>query len=167
MDAFGKTEVVIVSDTAIVSDRSCVAFAPALSSTCTVKLEVPVDGVPEIVPVLPSRLSPEGSVPVVTDQTKGAVPPLAVNVFEYSAAAVPPGRAVVVIFNTSPIEMESGRVVLAPTLSVTRIVKLTVPAAVGVPLMAPLLAFRFKPGGSAPAEMDQLVVPVPPVETTA
>ena len=33
VDAFGKTVVVIVSDTAIVSVRSCVAFAPALSST--------------------------------------------------------------------------------------------------------------------------------------
>ena len=129
------------------------------------KLEVPVDGVPEMVPVLPSRLSPVGSAPAVTDQVKGAVPPLAVNVFEYSAAAVPPGRVVVVIFKMSPIVIESGRVVLAPTLSVTRIVKLTVPAVVGVPLMAPVLAFRLKPAGSVAAETDQVIVPVPPDAT--
>jgi hypothetical protein len=82
VDALGKTVVVIVSDTAIVSVNSCDAFAPALSSTCTVKLELPVDGVPEIVPVPASRFSPAGSVPAVTDQANGAVPPLAVNVFE-------------------------------------------------------------------------------------
>ena len=39
-------------------------------------------GVPEMMPVLALRLSPAGRLPEVIDQTKGAVPPVAVRDFE-------------------------------------------------------------------------------------
>ena len=71
------------------------------------------------------------------------------------------------IFKTSPTVIESGRVVLAPTPSVTRTVKLVVPAADGVPPITPVLALMLRPAGSVPTEMDQVEVPVPPDETTA
>jgi hypothetical protein len=40
--------------------------------------------------------------------------------------------------------------------SVTGAVKLKVPLAVGVPLMAPVVVFRVRPGGNPPLAMDQL-----------
>ena len=47
--------------------------------------------------------------------------------------------------------------------SVACTVKLAVPVAVGVPVMAPVEAFRLSPAGSDPLEMDQASAPVPPV----
>jgi hypothetical protein len=53
----------------------------AESVTVTVKLEVPaVVGVPEMTPVAGAKVRPVGRVPTVTDQVKGAVPPLAARV---------------------------------------------------------------------------------------
>ena len=58
------------------------AVCDALSVTWTVKLEVPAaDGVPLITPADDS-VRPAGSAPAVTDQAKGGVPPVAVNVCE-------------------------------------------------------------------------------------
>jgi hypothetical protein len=54
-----------------------VALAPALSVTCTVKLDVPgAEGVPVMLPEALSD-SPAGSAPAVTAQLIGGVPPLA------------------------------------------------------------------------------------------
>ena len=63
--------------------------------------------------------------------------------------------------------IESGRVVLAPALSATLMVKFDGPTVVGVPLMVPLAEFRLSPGGSAPSDIDQVRGATPPVETTA
>ncbi len=41
-----------------------------------------------------------------------------------------------------------------------------VPAAVGVPVMAPVLGFRVRPVGSVPAAL-QVIVPAPPVDCKA
>ena len=38
------------------------------------------------------------------------------------------------------------------------------PVADGVPVMAPVLVFRIKPAGNAPADTDQVSGVVPPVE---
>jgi hypothetical protein len=46
---------------------------------------------------------------------------------------------------------------------VTWTVKFDVPAAVGVPLITPVEAFRLNPAGRVPAETDQLYGVVPPV----
>ena len=52
----------------MVSDNALVADVDALSVTCTVKLlDSAVSGVPAIVPPA-VRLSPDGSVPLATDQ---------------------------------------------------------------------------------------------------
>ena len=53
-----------------------------------------------------------------------------------------------------------------PPESVTRRVKLNVPAVVGVPRIRPGDACRVKPGGSAPAVRAQLYGVVPPSANT-
>jgi hypothetical protein len=47
--------------------------------------------------------------------------------------------------------------------SLTCTVKLNVPAAVGVPPMAPLAAVRVRPGGIDPLMSDQVYAGVPPL----
>ena len=65
----GSDDVVIAKAAGLmVSDNALVADADALSVTRTVKLLDPaVPGVPDMVP-LAARLSPDGSVPLATDQ---------------------------------------------------------------------------------------------------
>ena len=59
----------------------CCAALESLTVTEIGKLPLAV-GVPEMRPVLALRLSPAGRLPEVIDQTKGAVPPVAVSDFE-------------------------------------------------------------------------------------
>jgi hypothetical protein len=64
--------------TAIDITADCVCTGLLLSLTVTVKLKVPVAvGVPVIAPDVAANLRPFGSVPAVTDQLYGDVPPLA------------------------------------------------------------------------------------------
>ena len=46
--------------------------------------------------------------------------------------------------------------------SVAMTVKVVVAAVVGLPVMAPVLAFNVNPAGSAPTEMDQVTGGFPP-----
>lgn len=55
---------------------------------------------------------------------------------------------------------------MALTVSFAVIVKLYVPVIVGVPVIAPLLAFRLKPVGKLPTVTVYDNGPVPPVATT-
>jgi hypothetical protein len=52
---------------------------------------------PVIAPVVALRVSPAGSVPLVSDQEYGVVPPVAVSVALYAVPAWPLGSEVVVI----------------------------------------------------------------------
>src|SRR5436190_7555742 len=97
----GIADDVIASAGAIVMEMICVSVAPAKSTTLTVNARVPgVVGVPVMAPVLPSRLSPAGSAPMVIDQVNGAVPPAAVMDELYAVVAVPPGNVVLVIVSS-------------------------------------------------------------------
>jgi hypothetical protein len=61
--------------------RTCDAESKRASVTRTVKVLVPTAvGVPEIFPVSPEMVSPEGIVPELTDHLYGGVPPTADNV---------------------------------------------------------------------------------------
>ena len=73
------------------------------------------------------------------------------------------GNELVVMVNAAAIVTDSALAAVAPTASVTRTVKLNVPAVVGVPLMTPPLVMGLSPPGSVPADNDQVGVPVPPV----
>jgi hypothetical protein len=164
----GREEVVMDNPAAMLIDNALVAVAPAASVTRTVKLDVPEDdGVPLITPPpLEIGPNPAGSAPADNDQVNGAVPPAATTVWEYAAPTVPPGNDEVVMLIAEATTIESALVVVAPTESVTRTVKLEVPEADGVPLMAPPLVMGFIPVGSAPDAKDQVSGPVPPVAAT-
>src|SRR4029078_13344531 len=139
----------------IVIDSALVADAPTLAGTFSVKLKGPAAvGVPVIAPLL-AKLNPPGNGPGDNVQLYGCVPPLAAAVCEYPTPTAPPARALVVIAGASPIVMASALVAVAPTLSVTFSVKLKVPAAVGVPVIAPLLA-RLNPQGNGPGDSVQV-----------
>ena len=51
--------------------------------------------------------------------------------------------------------------VVSPAIFCALIVKLKVPAAVGVPDITPLVPFKFKPVGSVPLAIDQVIGVVP------
>ena len=57
--------------------------------------------------------------------------------------------------------IELGCVSFCPKVSATQTVNGKVPVAVGAPVIVPVLAFKLRPGGSAPAEMLQVSGPVP------
>ena len=50
-----------------------------------------------------------------------------------------------------------------PEESTTWAVKLNAPAVVGVPVIAPVMGFRFSPGGNEPAVIENVYGGVPPV----
>ena len=61
---------------------------------------------------------------------------------------------------------EYARDPVAPTASVAVIVKLNVPAALDVPVIAPVAAFRDKPVGNDPAVTANVEAPVPPLDVS-
>ena len=62
--------------------------------------------------------------------------------------------------------IESACVAVRDPLSVTPTVKFDVPAAVGVPVIAPDEAFKDKPAGRVPVAIDHVYGAVPPLATT-
>ena len=92
------------------------------------------------------------------------MPPDAFSVAEYELP-IAPGASVgcVVIVRLEAIVRVNCLVAgTEPPLSATCAVKLNEPPAVGVPVMAPVEAFRFNPAGSAPLVIDQVYGVVPP-----
>ena len=77
---------------------------------------------------------------------------------------VPPGKVGAVLM-VKPAAMVSVNALLAvmDALSVICTVKLTSPALVGVPLMAPDAESSLKPAGREPVVIDQLYGAAPPV----
>jgi hypothetical protein len=138
----------------IVSDNAAVFDVVALSVTLTVKLADPAAvGVPDIAPPV-DRLNPAGSDPADSDHEYGGDPPDAANVCEYATPTVPAGSDDVVMPSAGGlIVSDRAAVVDAAALSVTLTVKFTVPAAVGVPDIAPPVD-RLNPAGNDPADSD-------------
>ena len=73
---------------------------------------------------------------------------------------IPPGKEIVVIAGFAEITMLRS-LVSFPALLDALAVKLNVPAVVGVPVIAPLDVFRFKPVGSEPLLIAQVIGVVP------
>ena len=146
------------------------AFVPVLfaaSVTCTVNETVPdVVGVPEITPVDATRLNPVGSVPALTLQLYGVVPPLACSVAEYAVPTVPPGSDVVVTVGdcgAAATAILNALVAVLFAASFTCTVNDTVPDVVGVPEITPVDAARLNPIGNEPELIDQVYGVVPPL----
>jgi len=159
----------MVKPLAIVMVNTLVAVTLLASDTWTVKLTVPPDvGVPLIVPVLPPSVSPFGGAPTVIDHENGAVPPVAPNVTgEYDTPTVPLGNmGAVLIVGPGTMVIENDFVSEPPRLSVTLILKVNGPEAVGVPLIVAVLPLttRLSPPGKTPEATVQILPPEPPDE---
>ena len=122
-------------------------------------------GVPLMAPVLVLSVRPAGSVPT-TEKVYGGVPPVTVSGPLLNGTptvpVVPDDRQVSIGGET----IVYGQVVLdmTPLASVTLI--LNVPAAVGVPVIAPVLVFSVRPAGSVPTT-EKVYGAVPPVTVSA
>ena len=137
--------------------------APTVSVPVIVKFVTPaVVGVPVIAPVVAFRDSPAGNAPAVTAKVEAPVPPVTLTVWLKAVPTVAAGKVagvtVIVAFTTTEYACD----VVAPTVSVAPIVKLNVPAADVVPVIAPVAAFRDKPVGNEPADTLYVGAPVPP-----
>jgi hypothetical protein len=140
-----------------------VAETPFASTTLRVKLPAAV-GVPVTAPVVALRVNPAGSVPT-TEKVYGEVPP--VTVIAPLLKATPTSPLVTEEqLSVGPAMMVIAQVPVAetPLASTTLIVKL--PAAVGVPVTAPVEAFSVRPAGSVPTT-EKVYGEVPPVTVIA
>src|SRR3990172_11372348 len=101
--------------------------------------------------VRPARERPAGSVPANILHVYGVLPPPATSVWMYAQLAVPSERDAVLTLNPENTVTDKAFVLTAPLASVACIVKLLVPAVVGVPLISPVAVLRLSPAGSTPA----------------
>ena len=131
-----------------------------------VKFAVPVTvGVPVMAPVAAFRFRPRGSAPTVTDHAYGSIPPVAANVWEYAPLIKAPGRLFVVITSGAGgiTTIDNDWSAVCPPVSARCNVKFAVPRVVAVPVIAPVLAFKFRPAGRDPVEIDQTYGRIPPL----
>jgi hypothetical protein len=156
--------VVIDNTDVMVIDRFAVAVFADESFTCTVKFEVPAAvGVPVMAPVALLIVRFEGSDPLLIVNAYPPLPPLAPTLPVYGAFTTPLGRLVVVIDNADVMVIDRFAVAVFAEESFTCTVKFEMPAAVGVPVMAPvaLLIVRFE--GSDPLLIENAYPPLPPL----
>ena len=145
------------------TEYACAAVAPTVSIALIVKLNVPAaDVVPVIAPVDVFSDRPVGSEPAETLYVGVPVPPDAVTLWLYATPCVVAGSEPGEIDITTLIVTLYAREPVEPRLSVAVIVKLNVPAADGVPVIAPLDAFSDSPVGNAPAVTANVYGAVPP-----
>ena len=104
-------------------------------------------------------------------QTYGVMPPEASKLSEYAMPVVPFGSEFVLItrpfLGLTTTEKDFCAVCEGAEESETWMVKLKVPADVGVPLTAPLLVVSANPGGNVPDASAKLYGEVPPVAVRA
>lgn len=129
-----------------------------LSVTLAVKVAVPLEvGVPAIVPVEGTRLSPAGKLPDAMDHLYGVVPPLACNACEYAAPTLTAGSTgglMAKVVGLTKIAVVADADCAGALLSVTVAMKAAVPLAAGVPEMAPVDDVRANPAGNFPEVID-------------
>ena len=139
----------------------CVSTGSLVSVTLKVSgaLVTATVGVPPSDPVEAFSDSPAGSVPLVMDQVYGVVPPIAARVVLYAEPTCPFGSEEVVITKGAEeivrvklTDWESAGVLESVTLNVSGVLAT---ATVGVPVMAPVAAFRVNPAGKVPLGSDQ------------
>ena len=125
-------------------------------------------GVPVIAPVEVFKETPPGRAPAEIDQVKGVAPPVVVQVkgviaAPTSIADVGVQLAAVSAGNTVTLKVAEVDACGVEALSVAVTAKLKPPLAVGVPVIAPVAAFRAKPPGRAPEATAQVISATPPV----
>ena len=97
----GKAAVVMLRDARTVNGSVALAERGGLPASCACSVSVtalaPSTGVPLMAPLVPLSSSPGGSVPAVSDQVYGGVPPLAASSTLYASPTWASGSALVVI----------------------------------------------------------------------
>ncbi len=160
----------------VVNVRDGPAALPLESVTLMVNVNGPdTVGVPLITPVVAFKVNPVGSVPEFKVNVYGAVPPVGTIVEEYATPTCPVTAAAQAAVSTAgEMVMPQAEVIktcagdaAVPLESVTLMVKLKGPVPVGVPVIAPVLGFRNRPGGKAPEFRVKVYGAVPPVATMA
>src|SRR4029077_15961687 len=112
---------------------------------------------PLITPVPELILNPAGNgFAPVTDHVYGIVPRRAATVWLYNVPTVPPGNDGVVITNVAGATVIDRLLSAVCVPSATCTLKVNVPAAVGVPLITPLLAMPRPPGNGFPPVTDHV-----------
>jgi hypothetical protein len=126
-------------------------------------------GVPVIAPAL-DIVSPAGSAPLPSAYVSPPAPPVAATLAEYAVPTVPPASVVVenVIAGGAATPIVNVCVALAAgdPESFTVTVNVTLPAAVGVPVIAPVDAFKLKPGGNVPVVTVHVSGATPPTDAS-
>jgi len=161
----GKEAVVIVgaNGAELMTMLSALVAFPALLVALIVKLDVAaVVGVPLITPVAGVKLRPVGRLPTDIAHVIGAVP-VAARVWLYAVPTVPAGKEAVVIVGATGAELITmlSALVAFPALFVALTVKLKVVAVVGVPVIAPVDAFKLRPPGRLPLAIAHVIGAVP------
>lgn len=137
------------------------------STTWKVSGNVPLGvGVPLMRPLDELSARPAGNEPEIIDQLYGAVPPEAWSVWLYVAFTTPCVRADVVTVSggmAGLMTILSDCVAVWLAESVTLAMKTKVPAAAGMPEIAPVEGVRDKPVGREPDWRDHVYGSVPPV----
>jgi hypothetical protein len=145
----GESENEVVGTDATVSVNTFVALlrGEAESATCATSVNVPAAAAVPVISPAEVTVRPFA----LPEKIYGGVPPVAANVVsgvaeEYAKPRSPVGKLVLVMANAGPTVM--GKAFSAElsgfAVSVTRAVSVKVPAAVGVPVMAPA-AVTVKP----------------------
>jgi hypothetical protein len=163
-DPFGRLVTVTVSTGyTTVSVSVADAVFPAESVTCTTNVPAVSSavGVPVTAPLL-KRLSPTALSPVPEFNENVYPlpdPPLALSLAEYDVPTVPMGSVEGEIVSAGvamAIVNFTAAVRAGEPESVKVTVKLTLPATVGTPVIAPVAALRLSPGGNKPCVTDHL-----------
>jgi hypothetical protein len=167
--AKGSDAAVIASGSYTTIESTLIAVVAFASVACMVKGNMPVFvGLPDMTPVVGSRDNPAGrELPAASDQVYGVLPPAADRVWLYAAPTVPKGRDAVAMDSESYTSIESGFVTAVEFPSVAFTVKVTVPVAVGLPDMTPVVGSRDNPAGRRlPVASDQVYGVFPPAAVT-
>ena len=153
----------IASDAATVPLYDCDAVTELPSVAVIVKVYAPETlVVPVIAPVDALSESPAGNAPDVTVNEIGAVPPEVCTVWLYAVLMSGVDSVPVVIASEETMVPLYACDAVIELLSVAVIVKLYVPALVGVPVIAPVDALSVRPLGSAPDVTLNVTGAVPP-----
>jgi hypothetical protein len=108
------------------------------------------------------RVKPAGNVPLPIENVYGEVPPVTVIGPLLNGTPTSPELVAEQVTCGGPtMVIEQVPVAVAPRESVTLIVN--VPAAVGVPVTAPVEVFRVRPAGKVPLPIENVYGEVPPV----
>ena len=135
-------------------------------ATTVIELRDKPVGVPLMSPVVAFNIKPGGKMLFDKAHVTAPVAPLTVSGWLYVAPNTASGKLAGVITSTPQVLTVKLREPVQPAASVAVMVKVALPAVVGVPLITPVVPLSIKPAGSEPFVTLNANVPVAPVALT-